>query len=62
MNFNSGNLCEICHKPRSLKIHEKCSKIKQANGLKTQKKKKTVNQQKYDNDRKLDGFLKTLGE
>ena len=61
MKFTNSSLCEICGKPRSKKIHDACSKIKQANGLKV-KKKKPVNHQSNTNERKLDGFLKTLGE
>lgn len=60
MILNSTPLCEICHKPRSMKIHQKCSKIKQANSLLENKPKRKT--QTYDSNRKLTGFLKVLGQ
>ena len=55
--------CEICHKPRRLKIHAKCSKIKQAEfGKSSENKHPKRKPVTYTNEKELSKFLKTIGE
>ena len=56
----STSICDICQKTRHKGNHEKCSKIRQARGLLT-KRKPAQKSESYNNDRKLSGFLRTLG-